>query len=166
MSQIQKFSLLYDAAEDRLAWDTEDAEGGTTRLWLTQRLCRGLIGALLPMLKTAAPQVDAPLQQAAVQSWEQAAAMSSFGRVPGVQPKPQTLNGLVRAVHIRPKGEHLDLTFEFGTADTREVGLSQAALRQMLSVMHRLHVAAGWPLDLWPAWIAEPAPAGAAAALN
>jgi hypothetical protein len=37
MTQIHKFSLVYDATEDRLAWDAEDIQGATTRLWLTQK---------------------------------------------------------------------------------------------------------------------------------
>lgn len=157
MTQIHKFSLVYDPNEDRLAWDGEDTQGATTRLWLTQRLCRGLVNALVPMLKTAAPQAVALRHPASVQSWEQAAAMADFGKVPGVQPQPQATVGLVRAVHIQPTNDIISLTFDFGAGDARTIGASQLAIRQMLAVMYRLHVAAGWPLDVWPAWIAEPA---------
>jgi hypothetical protein len=154
MSQIQKFSLVYDVTEDRLAWDSEDADGATTRLWMTQRLCSGLVGALLPLLQQAPTVWPVPVRhQATVQSWAQAAAMADFGKTPGVRPNPQTEMGLVKAVHIRPSADHLDLVFEFGPGRTRAVGVSPAAVRQMLSVMHGLYVAAGWPLDIWPAWI-------------
>jgi hypothetical protein len=161
MSQIHKFSLAYDAEEDRLAWDAEDILGGTTRLWLTQRLCRGLVGALLPMLEQAAPQAAAPGRQAVVQAWEQAAAMAEFGKTPGVRPRAETVAGLVRAAHIRPSPASLELTFEFGDGQSRVVAVAHAGVRQMLAVMRRLYVAAGWPLDIWPAWMAEP-PAGRA----
>jgi hypothetical protein len=158
MSQIQKFSLIYDVAEDRMGWDSEDIQGATTRLWLTQRLCRGLVGAVLPMLQgqPATPEPVAPQRQAVVQSWEQAAAMADFGKVPGVRPQPQTVVGLVRAVHIRPFSDRMDLTFEFGADQTRTIGVSHPAVRQMLSVLHRLYAAAGWQMDIWPAWIAGP----------
>jgi hypothetical protein len=155
MTQIHKFSLAYDAAEDRLAWDTEDISGATTRLWLTQRLCRGLVSALLPMLRTGAPQDIPPRHQAAMQSWEQAAAMATFGKVPGVQPQPQTIVGLVRTVHIRPAPQGLDLTFEFGANGSHTVGVPHAGVRQMLTIMRRLYVSAAWPLDIWPTWISE-----------
>jgi hypothetical protein len=167
MSQIQRFSVVYDVAQDRLAWDSEDEAGATTRLWLTQRLSRGLVGALLPLLQPSPAAQPVPVQhQAAAQSWEQAAAMADFGKVPGVRPKPKTVEGLVRSIQIRPSGDQISLLFEFGDQEARSVGVSQAAVRQMLSVMHKLYVAAGWPLDIWPAWIAGPQAAPPADALN
>lgn len=166
MAEINKVSLLYVVAEDRLAMDTEDLEGATTRLWLTQRLCRGLVGAIVPMLQTTAGARMPQQPQETVQSWAQAAAMQDFGRLPGVQPGPGTVNGLVRAVHITPQGDRVSLVFDFGAGESRTVSLSGPALRQTLSVMHRLHVEAGWPLDLWPGWIAEPAAQAAGGAVN
>lgn len=168
MSQIQKFSLIYDVAEDRMAWDSEDAHGATTRLWLTQRLCRGLVGAILPMLQgqPTAPEPVAVQRQAAVQSWEQAAAMADFGKVPGVRPRPQTVTGLVRAVQIRPFADRMDLTFDFGPDQSRTIGVSHPAVRQMLTVLHRLYGAAGWPTDVWPAWIEGPQAAPPPDAVN
>jgi hypothetical protein len=166
MTQVHRFSLIYDPAEDRLAWDSVDVEGGVARLWLTQRICRGLVGALLPMLQAATPATVPPEHQAAVQSWEQAAAMADFGKAPGVQLQPQSVVGLVRAVHIRPHDGRLELAFEFGEGQTRAVEVTHSAVRQMLSVMHRLSAAAGWPLDVWPAWIADPAAAAPGGALN
>ena len=168
MTQIQKFSLIYDVAEDRMAWDSEDAAGATTRLWLTQRLCRGLVGAILPMLQgePVAPEPVAVQRQAAVQSWEQAAAMADFGKVPAVRPRPQTIVGLVKAVHIRPFAERMDLSFDFGRDEHRTLGVSRPAVRQMLTVLHRLYAAAGWPMDVWPAWIEGPQGQPSSDALN
>ena len=155
MSPIHKFSLHYDPAEDRLAWDTEDTGGATTRLWLTQRLCRGLVGAILPLIEA---RLDAPPQhQATVQSWEQAAAMADFGKTPPVQTRAESVTGLVSAVHITPTTEGFDLTFDFGAGEQRTVGVVLAAVRQTLDVLHRLSISAGWPQDIWPAWIAQPA---------
>lgn len=154
MTQIHKFSLSYDAAEDRLAWDTEDTAGVTTRLWLTQRLCRGLVTAILPLLE--ARQDVPPQHQATVQSWEQAAAMADFGKVPAVRPDARTASGLVSAVHITPTAEGFDLKFDFGAGDHRTVGVVLPALRQTLDVVHRLNVAAEWSQDHWPAWITQP----------
>lgn len=170
MSDIRKFSLAYDAAEDRIAWDGEDLQGATTRLWLTQRLSRRLVGALLPMLQPPDPAPSAappaPAREAAVQSWEQAAAMAGFGRVPGVRPRADTRVGLVHAVHLQPGPRGVRVTFESSPAGARSVDLAPAALRQMLAVTHRLYVTAEWPLDIWPAWIADPAGVRAPEALN
>jgi len=155
MAEVHKFSLVYDTAEDRLAWDIEAVDGATARLWLTQRLSRGLTEALLKMVPAAAPPEAPPQRQAAVQSWEQAAAMAQFGKVAGVTPQPRSLTGLVRTVHIRPAGERVDLTFEFGEGEQRTLGVDPPALRQLLGVMRRLYAAASWPMDVWPAWTAE-----------
>lgn len=166
MSEIRKVSLLYAPAEDRLALDAEDAEGATTRLWLTQRLCRGLVTALTPILRQSVSPGLAGQPPEAAQSWEQAAAMADFGKTPGVRAAPDSVAGLVDTVRIGPPGDQVTLTFAFGGGQSRTVTLSIAALRQTLAVMHRLHVEAGWPLDLWPDWIADPAARAAGGAVN
>jgi len=162
MTQIHRFSLLYDMAEDRMALDAEDVQGATTRLWLTQRLCRGLVKALIPMLRQTPHRPVAAENEAAVQSWEQAAAMASFGKVPNVKPRPEAQTGVVRAAHITPSSEGVGLSFDFGPDHTRTLALGHAEVRQMLAVLYRLSAAADWPLDLWPAWIGEPAPGAGA----
>jgi hypothetical protein len=162
MTKIHKFSLVYDGNEDRLALDTEDTDGATTRLWLTQRLCRGLIGALVPLLQTSALQKVAPEHVATLQSWEQAAAMADFGKIPPVKTEAESVSGLVRAVHIQPSDDGLIMTFDFGEDEHRVLGLARPEVRQALKVMYDLQKAAAWPLDLWPDWIADPnAPASA-----
>jgi hypothetical protein len=165
MADIKKFSLVYDAAEDRIAWDTEDAEGGGTRLWLTQRMCRELVGAVIPRLpKTAAaPDIApdaAPEQEAAVQSWEQAAAASNHSRTTGVRVSPETTAGLVSAVHITASNAGMSLTFDFA-GQQRAIAMDAMAIRQAMNVLHGLFVAANWPTDVWPGWIAQPVTAAA-----
>ena len=163
MAEIHKFSFAYDGAEDRIAWDTEDTDGAATRLWITQRLCRGLVKALLPMLDTPVSNDRPASGDSQVHSWQQAAAMSEFGKTAGVRTSTETTAGLVRAIHITPRGEGVTLAFEFGSGQGQVVGMSGAALRQTLSELHRLNVAAEWGLDIWPGWIADPNAALAAA---
>jgi hypothetical protein len=164
MTQVRKISLVYDPAEDRLAWDAEDLSGGGARVWLTQRFCREFVTALIPRLPK--PTDVAPEHERAVQSFEQAAAMSGFGKTPGVRLTPDSTAGLVRAAHISPTKTGVRLAFDFGAGDQRSIDLDAAGVRQMLSVMHGLHVAAGWPTDFWPAWIATPSASESTAALN
>ena len=162
MTQIKKFSQLYDTFEDRMAWDTEDADGAPTRRWLTQRLCKGLAGAVVNMLTR--DHATPPGQQDVLQSWEQVAAMADFGSTPPVVPHEGMVTGLVKAVHLSPSDKGVAMTFEMHGGETRSVGLTFQAVRQMLSVMHRLHAAAGWPMDFWPTWVADPAAAATAPA--
>ena len=164
MAETRKFSLIYDGQEDRIAWDLEDTEGATTRLWLTQKLTGGLVGALIPNLEKRAAAAAA--SGAALQAWEQAAAMAEFGKTPGVRTRAGSTTGLVRTVHVASGERGFGLTFEFGAGESRTIGLETRALRQTLAVIHRLYAAAGWPMDLWPAWIADAAKPATAPALN
>ena len=125
-----------------------------------------MVGALLPRLPRAGAGEIAPEHEAAVQGWEQAAAMSGFGKTPGVRTTAEATSGLVRAVHIAQIRAGLSLAFEFGAGERRNIDLSVAAVRQMLSVMHDLHVATGWPTAFWPAWIHGPAERESQTALN
>ena len=58
------------------------------------------------------------------------------------------------------------LALDFGEPEPPTIGLAFPEVRQMLTVIYRLYVAANWPLDIWPAWISEPAPAAPTAAVN
>jgi hypothetical protein len=163
--QLTRFSLSYDPAEDRIAWDAEAAGGALVRLWLTQRLCRELVAALTPRLPR--PAATAPAgREAAVQSWEQAAAMASFGKTPGVTYTAEAVSGLVRTVHINPSPQNVTLVFEASEGEPAAITLDAVALRQMLAILRQLHAGAGWPLETFPAWVAEPPSTDSAAALN
>jgi hypothetical protein len=165
MRQLAKFSLSYDPAEDRIAWDGQDTAGAVTRLWITQRLCRDFVGALVPRLPKPAAPVAAE-HETAVQSWEQAAAMASFGATPGVAYPAGAAAGLVRTVHINPAPGSVGLVFEASEGDPATITLDAAALRQTLAVLHQLCQAALWPTDYWPAWIADAPKSEHAPALN
>lgn len=160
MSQIQKFSFLYDAAEDRVACDTEATDGAISRLWMTQRFCRNLVAAVVDMLEKGAG-ASGEGRQTLLQSWQQAAAMDEFGRTPGVRPTPQSVSGLVRTAQLTPKTDAISIAFEFGADETRFVTLAVPQMRQMLGALHQVHVAAGWPLGFWPAWVTDPVAAAA-----
>ena len=160
MSQIQKFSFLYDAAEDRVACDTEAPDGATSRLWMTQRFCRNLAAAVVDMLEKSAGAAGEG-RQTLLQSWRQAAAMGEFGRTPGVQPTPQSAAGLVQTAQLTPKTDAMSIAFEFGAGETRSITLAVPQVRQMLGALHQVHVAAGWPLEFWPTWVADPTAAAA-----
>jgi hypothetical protein len=163
MSEVRKFSLLYDMEQDRIAWDLEHMNGDTTRLWLTQRLGRRLIDAILPIVQKAAAKTVPAQHLETINSFEQAAAMANFGNVPGVRATPSSRAALITSVDLTPNEQGLVLTFHAG-GQTQALGLAPAQLRQTLSVIYKLHEGAGWPTDFWPAWIADPTSPGAAAA--
>ena len=163
MAEIHKFTLTYDAAEDRIAWDGEAEDRATVRMWLTQRLCRMMVKAMVPMIVQAGAGGVARGGETAVQAWEQAAAVADIGKLAPVRPQPQSPAGLVRTVNIRPAGDKIVLTFDFGAESPCAIGLNLQQIRQTLAVIHGLYVRAGWPADVWPAWIADPAAAAGGA---
>jgi hypothetical protein len=166
MALGRKFTLLYDPAEDRIAWDMEDDAGEATRIWITQRMCRQFVGALIPRLPQPGPQVAAEHRDA-VRGFQQAAAMSSLGDAPPVKPPQSAPAGRARAIHLAPKPAGVGVEFDLGEAGQRAIDLDLAAARQMLTLLYGLHAHAGWPVDFWPDWIAKSAqPAADAPAMN
>ena len=170
MADIHRFTLTYDPQEDRLAFDAEDAAGETTRLWLTQRMCRNLAPHLIRLLtEQGAARAGGAVAESTVQSWAQVSAMQKLDEAPAVRLKAQAPSGLVNAVHVTPQqtpgGARFLIQFDFA-GQSRRIDFDEAALRQTLSLLARLYRAAGWPGDLWPDWIADPAPEPAVRTVN
>jgi len=164
MPQIHRFSLVYDADQDRIGWDTEDVGGRTMRLWLTQRLSKGLVNAIVPLLTPQTPHDVAAPHAATLQSWEQAAAMADFGKVPSVQTSGEPSSALINSMQIQPTEDGLNLSLDYRGPEPLTISLASAAVRQTLTVIYRLYLAAGWAMDIWPAWITDPETTAPAAA--
>lgn len=163
MSRIFKFSQLYDPAEDRIAIDTETTAGETQRLWLTQRMCRGLVEGIAPMLKAASASDAPPEHEAVIQSWEQAAAVAELGKVPPVRPSVETKVGLVREIQLAASPDGVVASLDYGGPKAAVLALKTIEARQFLAMLHTLFSAARWPGDIWPAWIGAVADGPAAA---
>lgn len=166
MADIHKFSLHYDPHEDRLAFDAEDAAGATTRLWLTERMCRNLAPHLIKMLtEKGAAKAGGAVAESTVQSWAQLSAMRGFDQSSAVKLKTDAPSGLVNAVHVTPTNGRFLVKFDFG-GQSRSINFDEQALRQTLSLLARLYQAAGWTADIWPDWIADPTPEPAVRTVN
>jgi hypothetical protein len=165
MVGIRKFSLRYDVGEDRIALDTEGEDGATSRLWLTQRFCRGLVQALVPVLEGTATAARVE-HRSAVQAFEQAAAIAGFGKVEPVRPRPQTPVGLVKGAEIRPGPDRIAISFDLGQDRPFVLSAERPAIRQMLFVLRGLYKVAHWPAQFWPDWVAEPAAAAPTGSVN
>jgi hypothetical protein len=166
MGPVQKFSINYVPAEDRLALDAEDAGGVTTRLWLTERLCRGMVPHLIKLLtERTAAKASGAVARSTVQSWAQLSAMQGLGETRAVQLKPDAPGGLVTTVHITPANGRFQIRFEFGERSLA-IDYDEDALRQTLTLLARLYRLADWPGDLWPDWILDPVPEPAVRTVN
>lgn len=166
MSEIHKFSLNYDPHEDRLAFDAEDQAGATTRLWLTERMCRNLAPHLIKLLtEQSAAKAGGAVDNSTVQSWAQLSAMRGFDTSTAVKLAAEAPSGLVNAVHVTPSNGRFLVKFDFGP-QSRSINFDEQALRQTLNLLARLYRAAGWPVDIWPDWILDPAPETVARTVN
>jgi hypothetical protein len=166
MSVANKLSQAYDGVEDRILLLSEDDQGSICRLWLTQRMTNKVVAALVKWLgeqsASQLPQIPADTAQ----TWNQAAAVSQFipsapVNVSSTPPPlaavaPSASEGLVKSIDVQRSGESYMLIFHLGTEPTLASAFSPVELRQWLSILHGLYQTAGWSMDIWPIWMANP----------
>lgn len=144
---LQRLTTRYQADEDRLCLTGELPTGHTVPLWLTQRLCLRLLPCLLDWLNAQSRELRQAL------AWQGVAQQAATA---ALTPSPPVLSdatpALVNAVDVT-WGEAVTLRFRHGETLHATVSLDAEALRQWLGIMHMQWQQAGWPSDLWPAWM-------------
>ncbi|MYM35557.1 hypothetical protein GTP38_14570 [Duganella sp. FT94W] len=148
MVRLQRLTTEYDAAQDRIRLSGLDAERRPHLIWLTRRLLRLLVPALVRWLE----QHDGVVQAAVVQSFAQEVARA--GIVP--QTAVNAASGpawLAQAVDLGRAGDLLSLSLRDGAGATVTVMLSARQLRQWLSMLQHGAVQGDWDLAEWPAWM-------------
>jgi hypothetical protein len=163
---IQKITLAYDEREDRLRLDIQEADGQLLTLWLTRRLADRLARALVEKLdsRLAATVTRGPLQAAslaALQEWEQSAALAQYQSDTPVRVEAPGLGGLIESIDLGHRGEATVLVFRWPAGHDATVAFEAAQLRQWLDILYKDYGRAQWPTEgVWPAWLAQ-APAEA-----
>lgn len=154
MSALQRITLDYVDTEDRLRLRGENTEGETVVLWVTQRLLHRLVPHLCSWLEkqTAA---GAPVD--IVQGFAQQAAQAALEPSEPVPLPPGDAGALVLSVDLTPGETVLALAFKTDAAGPAAASLTfePQPLRQWLGIVYRACQAAGWPADIWPAWLTE-----------
>jgi hypothetical protein len=164
---IQKITLTYDEREDRLRLAVEEADGALLTLWLTRRLADRLARALVEKLdsRLAAALAGAPSQAAslaALQEWEQGAALAQYRSDTPVRIEAPVPGGLIDSVDLGHRGEATVLVFRWPGGHDATLALEAAQLRQWLAILYTDYGRAQWPTEgVWPAWL-TPSPAAAA----
>ncbi|WP_280188475.1 hypothetical protein [Delftia sp. PS-11] len=171
---LQRLTTAYVEEEDRLRISGEDGEGRTQVLWLTQRLLGRLVPHLCGWLEQQAPvlegdgAVHAPaagesgLARQMAQGFAQQAAQAQLA-AQAPEPVAASVAGwLVNGVDMHATAQGVHLVLRGGQAGQggpeAAMALNAQALRQWLGIVHGQYVKAGWPLALWPAWMAQEAP--------
>lgn len=161
---IVRVSQSYDQIEDRICLSVLDKAGLTRRLWLTQRLGVRLVQALTQWLDADIAQVTEGRHSSLLQSYEQSAAEAVFQGGEAVVADPGRSPVLLTTVDLSKAAGAYALTFRFGEnageAHSGVLRMTSTELRQWLSILHRMWIAAEWPASVWPGWFL---PGGAAA---
>jgi hypothetical protein len=160
---LEKMTLTYVAAEDRMRLAGIAKDGNAVTLWLTQRLCNQVVRTLTGCLEKLA-EARGRLAKDAVLSLQQTAARQNLPALSPVTTGPEATQALVRAIEVRQNGKRFVLAFKFGKAARAEIAFGGPGVYHWLWVLNGRYVKAGWALQSWPDWFEGPgskSPAGA-----
>jgi hypothetical protein len=160
-NELQKITTQYSETEDRIALTGQTAAGDTYLIWFTRRALSRLLPVILEWIeKQGGSSASADLMQEFAQ---QAARADLVPQAP-VQAGEGSRSWVAQSVDIHRDEQQLRLTFRHG-ADHASLGLDPLAARQWLNIVHDTFVLAEWPLQGWPAWLCDSAPAMATPAV-
>jgi len=161
MTDLKRLTTQYDPSEDRFRLTGIDHQGRTLCLWLTQRLFNRLIPHLCEGLEkqastSAAKGTEQPLRAHVEQSFAQQRARAALPRQVPVVAADTAVQWRVDALDIKRAAGGVRLIFK-GTleAEQAEVKLPTPALRQWLGIVFDQYRHAGWPMQVWPAWMED-----------
>ncbi len=163
--RLDKLTLDYSAAEDRLLGRVQVLDGELCAVWLTQRLARRLVRMLCDHLdKTAVTDGPAPSgTPAAAQgsrskelllSFRHQAAMLKRDPEPPVPELDARAAPLLESIRARLSQDRILLTLEL-TDGPATLALTQNHAWQLLQILLNLFRRAEWPLDAWPGWMRD-----------
>ncbi|MAT50269.1 MAG: hypothetical protein CMK32_03680 [Porticoccaceae bacterium] len=162
---LEKVTLRYVAVEDRMSMRAQVRDGDVRIFWLTQRMCGQLVNAFVEYLdkNTADVASAASSDKSVVQSYYQQAAMHTRTKPPSVEASASTEPPmLIKTLKIRtsPRSVNVRLPLPDGVSATLSLRPHEA--RRMLQILFGQYRKAGWPLDIWPRWVAEARDGGGA----
>lgn len=166
---LQRITTEYQPFEDRIKLAGLIADNQPVVMWLTQRLLRRLLPAMLGWLERQAPA--ATPRPEVLQTFAQEVARAAQVPAAAVPVVSGAAEWLVRQLDVTMSDQGIVLVFQQGADGELErivLPMHATLLRQWLGILHDAFVEAEWPLDLWPAWLREAAvpAAGPAAVLH
>lgn len=160
MTELQRLTTQYDAAEDRIRLSGSTPLNETLTLWLTQRLLNRLVPLLCQGLEKQV--LGQPGEQALrvqlQQSFAQQRALAALPRQAPVQPGADSPQWRVEVVDVKQAPGGVRLVFK-GAAEAQQavLKLPTPAMRQWLGIVFEQYRRAGWATQVWPAWMEEAA---------
>jgi hypothetical protein len=147
---LQRITTNYIDLEDRIRLSGEVDNTAPVVIWLTQRLLQRLLPILLRWLESQ--DGDSPFAEL-VRGFSQQAARAELTPQAPVQAVAGCATWLAQAVDITQSKQAVSLTFRGADGQNASLTLATKPLRQWLGIVHDAYLQAGWPLDLWPAWL-------------
>lgn len=149
---MQRLTTEYVLHEDRIRLSGEVARGAPVVVWLTLRLLQRLLPAVLAWLEGHSAETVRP---DLVHSFAQEAAKAALLPQAPVRAVADSTMWLAQSVDLARSAQALCLTFRSADGQFARVPLDTKQLRQWLSIVHGAYQKAGWPLDVWPAWLGD-----------
>lgn len=160
MTELQRLTTQYDAAEDRIRLSGSTPGNETLVLWLTQRLLNRLVPLLCQGLEKRLPAKPGEkalrMQEQVQQSFAQQRARAALPRQAPVQPGADSPQWRVEVVDVKQAPGGVRLVFK-GVAEAHQavLKLPTPAMRQWLGIVFEQYRRAGWATQVWPAWMEE-----------
>lgn len=150
--EIHWFVTAYVAPEDRLRFSCTLKTGETDVFWMTQRMAGTLVRKLLEWLDRTVEEHESA--EAAHRMAQRSATATRPPKPAGADRIPEGQGWLLNAVNIRTAGKNIVLVFR--DEDGRALGVNFGAehLRRWLKVLYGQYRRSGWPMDMWPDWVA------------
>ncbi len=153
--KLEKITLDYVPAEDRILVRAQHSGSGVIAFWLTLRMSRALSKLLLEHLDAVTP-VPPATDPELMQTFRQTSALMKLETGAAVKPADETPQLLTTLdLHRKPGGVVLALPLPDG--EVAELVLTAVQMRQYLHILRNMFVRADWPLDIWPLWMKEAA---------
>lgn len=166
--RLERITFDYSATEDRLLARMQASDGERQAAWLTQRLARRLVKALLAHLdKTTMTERTSVASNSAVSSgsvsqspkemlmsFRHQAAMLKRESPPPVAPIDTHDLPLLEIIHARLLQSRAVLTIEL-PAGPVVLSLSHDHAWQLLQILLNIFGKADWPVDAWPDWMRD-----------
>ena len=150
---LQRVTIEYVAAEDRIRFSGETGDDQTLVVWLTQRMLNLVVSHMVRWLadRGGADGADNDL----LQNFAQQAAEASLEHQPPVRAETPAATWRADEVDITTGAGGVALTFKSANADAARLSMSPEALRQWLGILHGQYVKGDWSTHVWPSWMQE-----------
>jgi len=171
--RLERITFDYSATEDRLLARMQASDGERQAAWLTQRLARRLVKALLSHLEkaivaecsgsgkldTTSTGTAGQSPKAMLMSFRHQAAQLKRNASPAVAPIETRDLPLLEAIHARLSYNRAALTMEL-PGGPAVLSLSHDHAWQLLQILLNIFRKADWPVDVWPDWMRDQDDAG------